>query len=280
MKRITEQQDAIRIVLSQDRKVSHLVPTWQDFDILESVLEAVKDFSDLTDLLSGEKRVTCSAIKPLIDVINMKIVVSKTSDTPLTVEIKERIKRDLETRYQSKTMSLLLDTCAFLDPRFKDRFSMEDEPVVKLMDEVKAYGDQNEVSQAGERSSHDGLQPSPKKKGKFSSIFGTTSPPSSTSMNAGTTSVSNQFKREFEMYLQYPSLDIDESLLQWWKLECKRLPTLSIAARKYLCVCATSVTSERVFSIGGQVVNSRRNCLKLHKVNSLIFLAKNLNSQK
>ena len=34
---------------------------------------------------------------------------------------------------------------------------MEDEPVVKLMDEVKAYGDQNKVSQAGERSSHDGL---------------------------------------------------------------------------------------------------------------------------
>ena len=150
MQRIMEQQDAIHIVLSQDRKVSHLVPTWQDFDILESVLEAVKDFLDLTDLLSGEKRVTCSAIKPLIDVINMKMVVSKTSDTPLTVEIKERIKHDLETRYQSKTMSLLLDTCAFLDPRFKDRFSMEDEPVVKLMDEVKAYGDQNEVSQAGE----------------------------------------------------------------------------------------------------------------------------------
>ena len=42
MQRIMEQQDAIRIVLSQDRKVSHLVPTWQDFHVLESVLEAVK----------------------------------------------------------------------------------------------------------------------------------------------------------------------------------------------------------------------------------------------
>ena len=31
MQRIMEQQDAIHIVLSQDRKVSHLVPTWQDF---------------------------------------------------------------------------------------------------------------------------------------------------------------------------------------------------------------------------------------------------------
>ena len=108
-----------------------------------------------------------------------------------------------------------------------------------------------------------------RKKGKFSSIFGTGSASSSTSStNAGTASLSDQFKRELEMYLQYPSLDIDESPLQWWKLECKRLPLLSIAARKYLCVCATSVTSERVFSIGGQVVNSRRSCLKPHKVTS------------
>lgn len=200
------------------------------------------------------------------------------SDTPLTVEVKERIKRDLNTRYQNETMSSLLDTCAFLDPHFKDRFSMEDEPVVKLMDEVKAYG---EVLKDSERSSQDGLQPPPKKKGKFSSIFGNGLASSSTSStNAGTVGASDQFKREFEMYLQYPSLDIDESPLQWWKLECKRLPILSIAARKYLCVCATSVTSERVFSIGGQVVNSRRSCLKPHKVNSLIFLAKNFNSHK
>ena len=278
MQRVMEQQHAIRMVLSQDRKVSHLVPTWQDFDVLESVLEAVKGFVDLTDLLSGEKRVTCSAIKPLIEVINSKIVAPKTGDTTLTVEIKERIKRDLNARYQNEAMSLLLDTCSFMDPRFKDRFSLEDEPVLKLMDEMKSYGDQNEVSQAGERSSQDSLQAPPKKKGTFSSIFGSGSASSSTS--TGPTSVSDQFKRELEMYLQYPSLDIDESPLQWWKLECKRLPLLSIAARKYLCVCAKSVTSERVFSIGGQVVNSRRSCLKPHKVNSLIFLAKNFNSRK
>ena len=32
---------------------------------------------------------------------------------------------------------------------------MEDEPVVKLMDELKAYSDQTEILQAGERSSQD-----------------------------------------------------------------------------------------------------------------------------
>ena len=64
------------------------------------------------------------------------------------------------------------------------------------------------------------------------------------------------------MYLQYPALDIDESPLEWWKLECKRMPLLSAVARKYLCVCATSVPSERVFSVGGQLVSQKCNSLK------------------
>ena len=54
IERIIEQQDAIRVVLGQDRKVSHLIPSWQDFDVLQSVLEAVRGFKNLTDLLSGE----------------------------------------------------------------------------------------------------------------------------------------------------------------------------------------------------------------------------------
>ena len=94
IERIIEQQDAIRVGLGQDRKVSHLIPTLQDFDVLQSVLEAVRDFKDLTDLLAGEKTVTCSAIKPLIEVINDKIVTPKDDDTELTLEIKQHIKND------------------------------------------------------------------------------------------------------------------------------------------------------------------------------------------
>ena len=76
MMRITEQRDAIRVVLGQDRKASNLVPTWQDFDVLESVVVAVESLQTLTDLLSGEKRVTCSAIKPLLKVVYEKMHVS------------------------------------------------------------------------------------------------------------------------------------------------------------------------------------------------------------
>jgi len=69
------------VVLAQDRRVSYLVLNWQDLDVLQSVLEALKDFDELTDLLSGEKRVTCSPIKPLIKLIGDKYVSPQKSDT-------------------------------------------------------------------------------------------------------------------------------------------------------------------------------------------------------
>jgi hypothetical protein len=64
--RIIEQRDALRVILGQDLKTSHLVPTWQDFDDLESVVADIEPLRDLTDMLSGEKHVTCSAIKPFL----------------------------------------------------------------------------------------------------------------------------------------------------------------------------------------------------------------------
>ena len=51
---------------------------------------------------------------------------------------------------------------------------------------------------------------------------------------------------------------------------------LSSLARKFLCICATSVASDHTFSIGGNIVTSKRNCLKPHTVDQLVFLAQNL----
>ena len=48
-----------------------------------------------------------------------------------------------------------------------------------------------------------------------------------------------------------------------------QFPLIAKLARKYLCVCATSVPSERLFSIGGKIVDGRSR-LKPDKVNELI----------
>ena len=53
--RVLEQEKAIRQVVGTDRKTCHLVPTWQDIDVLQSVHSAIKSLADFTDVLYWER---------------------------------------------------------------------------------------------------------------------------------------------------------------------------------------------------------------------------------
>ena len=75
--RVLEQEPAIRQVLSSDRKTAHLIPTWQDMNVLESLNKALSPLADLTDIISGEDYVTISTLKPLMHHITKKPCLSK-----------------------------------------------------------------------------------------------------------------------------------------------------------------------------------------------------------
>ena len=72
------------------------------------------------------------------------------------------------------------------------------------------------------------------------------------------------------------SAEVKSNPLQWWKCHQNIFPILSHLARKYLSVCATSSPSERVFSTSGNIITSKRTCLKPDKVDQLVFLAKSI----
>ena len=82
---------------------------------------------------------------------------------------------------------------------------------------------------------------------------------------------------EITRYLDLPVVDdMDSDPLEWWKHEAKHLPVLAVLAKKYLCICGTSVPSERLFSKSGYITNALRSRVLPEKVNTLTFLAKNL----
>lgn len=64
--------------------------------------------------------------------------------------------------------------------------------------------------------------------------------------------------------------------LLWWKSHESMLPLLSRKARQLLCIPATSVPSERVFSTAGDMLSAQRSTLKSKHVDYLIFLKKNM----
>ena len=98
--RIMEQIEAIRIVLGADLHTSHLVPSWQDCDVMLSIMKALKPLKEMIDALSGEQSVTVSAVLPLLQHITSNLLMPTDDDTNLTKEMKQRVKADLESRYQ------------------------------------------------------------------------------------------------------------------------------------------------------------------------------------
>lgn len=64
--------------------------------------------------------------------------------------------------------------------------------------------------------------------------------------------------------------------LQWWKANEFRFPFIAQLAKVYLCIPATSIPSERVFSTAGDILNAQRSRHKSKHVDSLIFLKKNM----
>ena len=81
--------------------------------------------------------------------------------------------------------------------------------------------------------------------------------------------------QQFEDYLSEPELDWNAGPLEWWRKREKKYPLLSRLAKKYLCIPATSVSSERVFSTVGNIVTPRRNYLSTTNVATNVFLYQN-----
>ena len=117
--RVLKNKKVIRRVLGDDRETSHLIPTWQDIEVLEAIDAALKLLADFTDIMSGSNYVTISALKPILYRLEKQELGAKDSDLPMTKSIKSAIFKRLQEKYLSEEKLLLMNVTCFLDPRYK-----------------------------------------------------------------------------------------------------------------------------------------------------------------
>ena len=98
-----------------------------------------------------------------------------------------------------------------------------------------------------------------------------------------TAKVSNVFLQrakideELKRYMSTGAFEEEVDPIVWWIDEgSKTYPLLYDTAMKYLCIPATSVPSERVFSGAGNLLTKKRNRLSPRMANMMIVLHKNL----
>ncbi|XP_060796344.1 E3 SUMO-protein ligase ZBED1-like [Neoarius graeffei] len=282
--RVLEQSKALCQVLSEDRKTRHLVPTWQDTDVLESINVALGPLQEFTDALSGEDYVSVSYLKPVLHLLRTSTLAESDQNTDLTKEIKSRALHYIEDKYNDPVTQELLDITSFLDPRFKTAYISE-ENVPYIKDRVKMEMEQmaqkvscpvslfraeglcHNPSHAPECSRRTTIHLYRKAKAKAN--------PNPVPASSSTVQLEDTIKAELDNYLITP-IDGEQDPLAWWRVHHVNFPWLSKLARKYLCIPATSSPSERLFSASGNIVTCQRASLKPAKVDMLVFLAKNL----
>ena len=170
IERILEQEKAIRVVLGSDRKVSNLVLSWQDLDVLTAINAALSPLAEFTDVMSGETYVTGSAILPIIDLLTNSVLNENTDDKPLTNELRQAMLLDLQTRNNDSNVVDLLEVCSFLDPRFKTKYIQNEEKVKEtIYRDGITINDSTCASTSGQSTSH--IVPLGKRKRTLGSLF-------------------------------------------------------------------------------------------------------------
>ena len=251
------------------------MPTDTEIYNMESFVEAMRPFAEITEVMGKEKQVSFSAVRLFLYKLLSIHLIENPSDSNVMKQIKQVVKSDLEDRYSDPHLMMLLNKACFLDPRFKSLsfLSDEDRKGVLLSVEEEAAHIKTEMISSEKENPADG--PGATKKAKHESKFLSLLEDVLDKLDTTHADISPQeaANKEIQKYLCIDA-NREDNPTRWWKNCSTQLPLLSTMARKYLCIPGTSVPSERAFSTAGNIVNAKRSCLLPENKNINIFSTK------
>lgn len=223
-----------------------------EWTIIEAVVALLRPFENVTVILSGEKYLSLSSVIPLVFGLRNAIQ-NKTPVTELGKNLKRSLSAVIEKRLAVYETNRTASKATFLDPRFKKKgFSLEsnannaqmwvinelsnimttdqvlsssslNSPSVSIDSAVTALG-KNDISGVVDKK-----------------ITESSAPPTSYTCAA----------MMVKQYIELPYLDRKCDPLKFWNDKKCLFPRLSKIPQKYLCIPASSVPSERLFSKAG-----------------------------
>ncbi|KAL7824766.1 hypothetical protein SRHO_G00344380 [Serrasalmus rhombeus] len=213
IQRLLEQEKAITQVLAADRSTRHLVPTWQDIEVLDSVNKALGPLLEFTNALSAEDYVTVSCLKPVLQLFSSDILQVKENDTDLTKTIKNSVLDYLNSKYEDPEVDELIALATMLDPRFRTQYMGPEEIEVmkaRAVQEMESYVSVQSGTSDFETPQQASASASDAKRLKktLGSFFKRAVPDKGV----------HAMEAELNSYLQCSPADSESNPLAWWKL--------------------------------------------------------------
>ncbi|KAM8972302.1 zinc finger BED domain-containing protein 4-like [Pelodytes ibericus] len=291
LERILEQQRAIHS-LSSDQFIGIASPLGREhWTVISQSVAVLKPFRDATEHLSMSTA-SLGQVIPVFSHLGGKMDVFQGglhSDVAAVVRnLKENLKLQLRDQIDNYPELMLACMC---DPRIKGKLALRyniltscrDNLIQRVLDWQQKSGMlsegelQHKVDMSAPLSSSAGSDTSTRTQlsgaasfweEALGSLVGTTETPSSRKESSASEMV--------KLYLCEPPLPPNVDPLSFWDQKKIVWPALSLVAQKLLSCPATSVQSERVFSITGNILNPQLSRMSPHLMEQIAFLKLNL----
>ena len=268
---------------------------------MRDLVSVLSSFKQVTTRLSAETVSTASLILPtLLKLLNV-ILQEHDDDNNFTKEVKSAIKNDLASRYQEDHVRKFLQISAFIDPQFKHLSFLEaskiEETIKLIHTECMSVASRRVVpvkheTPCKEKTLPTDTEPNPQpiqsleqsaeqllpKKIKLEETELTDDDFFAdiviTKVEKKEVPLHQQISNEIERYREEQVFTKDP--LHWWKNNSFKYTYLSRVAKRLLCVPASSVPSERIFSLAVIVLAMQRANLAPENVDKILFLNKNM----
>ncbi|XP_029991479.1 zinc finger BED domain-containing protein 1-like [Sphaeramia orbicularis] len=266
--RLYDQREPVGADLSNlENDVSPL--SCAEYEMIHEALFLLQPFKAATTELSEEKRVSASKVIPLYRMLQHNLLEKlRHSKQPATQQLGTFLKDGLQARCGQYEIVRPLAT--LLDPRFKNL----------------GFGNPAKAQEAEKQLILECatlIQPAETSDPQIAPSSSSTADNSLWDMfdqkvkNKTTTrSITADATIEVGKYLQEPFIPRSADPLAYWKERAVVFPHLHKLSNKFLCIPATSVPCERVFSKAGEVITKKRNRLHPSTAEKRIFLNKNL----
>ncbi|XP_049533618.1 E3 SUMO-protein ligase ZBED1 [Anopheles darlingi] len=244
----------------------------KDWVIIKDSIDVLKFFDLVTLEISAEKTVTLSKIRVITELMIKKIDFFLR---PGLVDEVESLVKFLKDGMEKKLQYLdneIVQQATVLDPRFKQKGFKNDldfkQCCAKILDRMESI---NPISNNDEeRDIECNVTDASWATESIWEEFDTPGNDSEIALNTR-----NCHQIEIDNYIAEPLAYRNDCPLDWWKINKNKYPTLFNLALRTLCIPATSVPCERVFSKAGDIEITKRNRLKSGKLQKILFLKEN-----
>lgn len=274
LERLLKIKDPLSIVITRISQAPEFLASQEWSSISDCVL-LLKPVELLTTALSGETYVTMSMVIPLIRGMQHTL-----KNTVVQSDIARSLQQDLlsiiSRRLGLFESNQIASKATLLDPRFKKiGFELEEN-----FNNAQKYVTEELIQILNRKQIAEIIPSQPVKLQTQSTVevacdiwahFDSKAAKTKTTTTSTCTAA-----LMLQQYLELPYLERTKNPLEFWKTYGSVLPELFEMAQQYLCVPATSVPAERVFSKAGQITNLRRSSLSAKNLDKIIFLNSNL----